>query len=258
MRNLLVFFIVNIHSMQLQSYLDTYDGGIIVGPISNAFVRVNVTGTVIHYSQNDTIYVGQDPKWNSLYVSPNINDLVSTNSSPSNYLPWERNKACFLSLRKAYGNWSFTAGLSGCEVWIATRNGPGQEPIMFHVNTYDCNYTTQDLKKRENMAFEALEYIRENYTFVYRLMKPKSTMIAAINEYLTDFHSRRPDIQVGAYALGEGEGGTFYGEHPAKPASNNTVVYAGWSFRCKNSSDVNLFDIGKSYMTREYHLWQCI
>ena len=252
MRNLLVLFIVNIHSMQLQSYLDTYVGFIVEGPISNAITSDDVTGTGVHYSQTGPIYVGPHAEApNVLYVSQNIGDLVSDNSSPSNYLPVKANKACFLSLRQPFGHWFFTPFLSGCEVWIATRNG--QEPIMFHVNTVDCQYTTEDLTERENMAIEALDYIGSTYTFVYRLMSPRPT-IAAISEYLTEFHNRHLNIRVGAYALGEGEGGIFYGQYPAQPASDNTVVYAGWSFRCKNSGNVNLFNIGKSivYIFQKY------
>ena len=239
--------------------MDSYVGVFQKGTTTDALARTNLSEKVIYYSQTDPIYVGQHAELpDLLYASQNTGDLVPANSSQSNFLPAEADKACVLRiLRQPFGDWFFTGFLSGCEVWIATRKG--KDPVMFHVNTVGCEYTTEDLTERENMAIAANEAIGStyNYTLVYRLMRPYPN-ITAIGGYLTEFHNRRPNIRVGAYAPGAHDGGTFYGQYPAQPASDNTVVYAGWSFRCKNSNNINLFNIGKSYMNREYHLWQCI
>ena len=116
---------------------------------------------------------------------------------------------------------------------------------MVHVNTQNCRYTSEDLKERANLAFAALNAIGRNYKFVYRLMSPKPT-VAAISEYLTEFHEEHPHIYVGAYAIGGLEEGIFYGQYPAKPEGIHTVVYGGWSFQCKNTENGTLFTIGKS------------
>jgi len=216
------------------------------GPILDAISATYVKQTGIYYTQREAIYVGQyvDVSVNTLYISQSINDLIPNNSAPSNYLPMSANKAGFSKIvREAFGDWFFTDYLSGYEVWIATANG--QETVMFHVNTSDCNYTTGDLEERENMAVEALAYLNSSYAFVYRLMSPKPNA-GAISGYLKAFHNRHPNVFVGEYGS---EGGVFYGQYPAKPASNDTVVYAGWSFRCKNSGNANLYNIGKSYMS---------
>ena len=72
-------------------------------------------------------------------------------------------------------------------------------------------------------------------------MAPRS--VEAISQYLSGFHARYPNVVVGRY---DGDdGGIFYGETPTQDASDTTVVYAGWSFRCKNSINGQLFNIGE-------------
>lgn len=233
--------------------METYVGLIATNrnEISGAFTSTNLTQTGVFYSQTETIYVGPLKDTGELYVTLNINNLVSNNSAPSNFLPVDLNKACFLRiLRQAFGNWFFTEFLTGCEVWIAVATG--QEPLMFHVNTRECNYTTGDLEERENMAVEALASLNSSYAFVYRLMSPKPNA-GAISGYLMAFHNRHPNVFVGEY----GSAGIFYGQYPAKPASNNTVVYAGWSFRCKNDANTNLYNIGRSY-TQAFSMSLCV
>ena len=90
-----VFIIVNIHSMQLQSYLNSYVGRFAQGPVSNAIFRGEVPGTpVVFYLQHDDVYVGEyaQPPPSFLYATPDQNDLVAANSAKSNYLLWETNK----------------------------------------------------------------------------------------------------------------------------------------------------------------------
>ena len=238
------------YTIQLETYLDSYIGQITRGPISDATSSTSVTDTAVKYVQSAAIYVGKNADSNFLYVSQNKDDLDSNDSADSNFLPYNPNKASYLIIKTLnWGLWFFTAELSGCEIWIATENG--RTPVMFHVNTMNCDYSTEKLQQRENMAVDALNYINEQagsniYAFVYRLMAPRS--VDAISQYLTGFHSRYPNVVVGRY---DGDdGGIFYGETPTQDASDTTVVYAGWSFRCKNTINGQLFNIGEpcSYM----------
>lgn len=138
--------------------MDSYIGLITTGPISDATSSTSVTDTAVKYVQSAAIYVGKNADSNFLYVSQNKDDLDPNDSADSNFLPYNSNKASYLIISTLnWGLWFFTSELTGCEIWIATENG--NTPVMFHVNTMDCDYSTEKLQQRENMAVDALNYI---------------------------------------------------------------------------------------------------
>ena len=92
----------------------------------------------------------------------------------THYLEYKDNMATFQRLPNRnimWGNWFVTSKLSGCDVWIAYRQSDGfNEPLIIHVNANDyCkqNSIEKCLAHKQNMAFEARDYIRKNQELYY-------------------------------------------------------------------------------------------
>ena len=167
-------------------------------------------------------------------------DIDQQLSSNTNYLPWFPNKATFVLLdHSKWGNWYFTDPVSGCDIWIADREG-GFEPLTIHINANAItNNLVHNLMYKQNLATNVLKLFNkkynQEYTFIQRISYDYasdpdtcSKQKGEIDEYWNDFkdENRIPYV---LYSAGQG---FFYGLYDA--------VTATWDFVLK---DLNKGDL---------------
>ena len=177
-------------------------------------------------------------------------EMSKTLQSPTNFLPWDEDRATFLLLDS---KWDFyvTSQLSGCDVWIADHEK--FEPLTLHINANDLkDQPVKNLEYKEKLAVAALKYFNENvmknknnyYKFVMRMSydyknKPFPAIVKQeIDEYWNGFHERFPDLPSSGKQLYEvGKPALFYGAFTGGSRPS-------WDFSLKDNLDgTNLKEI---------------
>ena len=184
----------------------------------------------------------------SLYENDVHGIIERSNPTPekATFLPWKEDKATYMQLdRVRWGDWFFTAELSGCEVWVAHNRDPQTEPLLIHINAKNCRDDVS-LDTREMLGAAALDRFnhenRERFVLLHRVMKsidkqrhPNSA------QYLVAFKQQHPHARISNYKVGA----VFYGYTKAKCDGDKTVQYADSTFRLNDDHDGHFFAVGE-------------
>ena len=228
---------------ELKNWLDSAkEVSVIIEPsVQNSYTveAADVSEHVLEIKQIKQITLAKCVNQNDLtafYGSSDYCTIDAQLSSSTNYLPWVPDKASFVLLdHSKWGIWYFTARLSGCDVWIADREG-GYEPLTIHINANKlANNPVKNLEYKQNLAMLALDLFNQKYKQQYTFIQRISYDYASdpdtspeekeqINEYWNTF---LVDTNI-PYVLYPTDQGFFYGIY-------DTGTFTGtWYFVLKN------------------------
>ena len=244
---------------QLEEYLKQV-GSIHIGLYPDvSTLEESISGVTVRYRQLRMMYAGKGVGQNDISLYENdVHGIIARNPRPekATFLPWKEDKATYMQLdRMRWGDWFFTAQLSGCEVWVAHNRDPETQLLLIHINAKNCRDDVS-LGTREQLGAAALDRFnhenRVNFVLLHRVMKtidkqrhPNS------DEYLANFKLRHPHARISNYDIGA----VFYGYTEAKCDGDKTVQYADWTFRLKDDHNGHFFAVGEQNIVHE-HLFQ--
>ena len=217
---------------ELKYWMDSAMG---VGIVADGTVRhsrqfIHVSQNVVEVKQVRDITAAKCAKINNLVAFTGSTEICdayggidSQLSSNTHYLPWFPDEALFMLLdHSKWGNWYFTSRLSGCDVWIADREG-GFEPLTIHINANALQSDpVKNLEHKERLATRALNTFNQKYQQAYRFIQRISYDYAS-DPYTTSSEKEAINNYWQRYIAGTGiphalyltESGFFYGIYDA-------------------------------------------
>ena len=223
--------------IQLGEYLTAEDFQgcfMMVHGISQHLRSKKIQEDIIRYEQpKKNLVLGKKQNSDDIIIIPSDDDEEATEFRVDiQYLPQQLGKATFMQLDYATlkAKWFVTTQLSGCDMWVATRDG--SEPYVIHINfsqgLAQGVTRAQIAEAKEEMANRVLDVINANtgggFILVYRLIHIPEGAESDLRGYIDSFQENHPRIELSIYH----ENPTvFYAEHVKKPGAG---VYGGWKF----------------------------
>ena len=207
----------------------------------------------IQYEQVSTLQVAKALRSNDLCVDtdPQHHGIIDPDTlQATHFLLQIPNHATFMQLSyNQFGNWFFTAPLSGCEIWIAHDRNPESQPLIIYINTHDCG-DERILGERERLGSDALErYNNENdrrYELLQRIMPRNPKVYPNPDDYLHGLHERFPHAHLSIY---DGHA-IFYGMHrqPYVCEDDTAAYYGGWNFYLRDSEQLLFYNMSELHL----------
>ena len=157
-------------------------------------------------------------------------EIDPSTQQKTHYLPWMPNHATFMQLNHLqFGDWFFTAELSGCEVWIA-HDRKGKQPFIIHLNLFNCENKPEDMVK---LGDEAVQRIMELYPGYNLLIKRIVRKKQSESMYPSGTAFYKEDVDA-----------LFYGRYTQSNKCEDKSIYSGgWSFYLRDRSTKEYLDL---------------
>ena len=208
--------------------------------LPNSYDRTEVLDNVLRIEQTGKTEAAKAEDMNMLRLytggDPGI-DVDKSLLTTTNFLPWGANQAMYMTMdHEKWGNWFITAPLSGCDVWLAARDGA--EPLAIHINANKYSeQPLENLEYKQNLAVQALNYFNneivqgDKYHFILRTSydffndpHTSDSQKDEVAEYWNSFKAANPNV-VPIFYLGSG---FFYGTY------NVLTTLEQWDFALKD------------------------
>ena len=182
---------------------------------------------VIHNAQKNNLYVS----WmsNGIEFSRAAEDENQVQYG-TNFLLHEANRATYIQLNQTrWGEWFFTTRLTGCEIWIARDTNGADEPIIIHLNLYDCSNEPGSMKELGDEALQHITNTYPGYNLIKRIVK------------------RRPQFTYPDGTSFYTQSALFYGLYTDESKCGDKYLYSsGWCFYLRDTDRKMFFDLGES------------
>ena len=174
------------------------------------------------------VYAGKDE---TLPVPPGSQQCADVPAFQAVFLNQDPNTNTYMTLQPDRAPWFFTLGLSGCDIFVATSQNPGQRnnPIVIHSNLDNYGNKLENLRTKGAKVDQLLQS-HPNYRLIARVYNapPRAERMQA-DQYLQQYKANHPGIRV-----------VSYDTHP--PATPQIFQFIGhydrsWTFILKGEVD---------------------
>ncbi|CAB4041860.1 Hypothetical predicted protein [Paramuricea clavata] len=116
------------------------------------------------------------------------------------------NTVSYMILDPQKGHWFFTSELSGCDIFIATKDSQPNMPMIFHANLDELYLTeqqVQNLKWKGDKVDEILTAFQINYVLKVRIhITPEEPIPVNYSQYWNDYKTAHQDrVKVYRYSI---------------------------------------------------------